>query len=157
MLDTETSGLTDDDEIIQIAITDLDGNCLLNQLINPTCDIYPEAQAVHGISLDLLEDASTFKEVYPDILEAIKGKQKPNFGLEIREYLDLLFDNCIDFKLFQCYMSPYLPQHITTRGKYVMHLVGQHIVIEYDRPTNFLSHTKHDYIASTLIRDEPLF
>ncbi len=83
--------------------------------------------------------------------------QQPNFGKEIREYLDLLFDNCIDFKLFQCYMSPELPQHITTRGKYIMHLIGQHINVQYDEIARVITYQKGDYIVTTLIRDEPLF
>ncbi len=82
---------------------------------------------------------------------------QPNFGKEIREYLDLLFDNCIEFKLFQAYMSETLPESFTTRGKYIMHLVGQNILVEYDEVARVTTYTKGDYLVTTLIRDEKLF
>ena len=88
---------------------------------------------------------------------AILIAPKLNFGREIREYLDLLFDNCIDFKLFQCYMSPDLPEHFTSRGKYIMHLIGQQLHIQYDEITKQDYFQKGDYIVVTLIRDTELF
>ena len=75
VLDTETSGFNSEDEIIEIAIADLDGNTLLNSLVKPSCEVSSEAQNVHGISKDMLQDAPTFLELYPKIQEALQGKQ----------------------------------------------------------------------------------
>ena len=80
-----------------------------------------------------------------------------NFGREIREYLDLLFDNCVEFKLFQCYMSPELPEYFTSRGKYIMHLIGQQLHINWDEISKQDYYQKGDYIVTTLIRDTPMF
>ncbi|MGB3466488.1 MAG: hypothetical protein WBA74_14510 [Cyclobacteriaceae bacterium] len=80
-----------------------------------------------------------------------------NFGRELREYLDLLFDNCVEFKLFQCYMSPELPEYFTSRGKYIMHLIGQQLHITWDEVTEQDYYQKGDYIVTTLIRDTPMF
>ena len=49
-LDTETTGLGSDAQIIEIAITDLNKNILFNQRIKPTTDIEHGALSVHGIT-----------------------------------------------------------------------------------------------------------
>lgn len=72
LLDTETTDL--DGEIIEIAITDLDGNALLNQRIKPLGTISAGAQAVHGISLEMLAAEPYFYDVYPRIQAVIKDK-----------------------------------------------------------------------------------
>ena len=72
ILDTETTDLYG--EIIEIAVIDLQGNVLLNQRIKPVGEIAPGAEAVHGISLDALQNESTFPEVYEQIKQAIEQK-----------------------------------------------------------------------------------
>jgi hypothetical protein len=72
ILDTETTDL--DGEIIEIAITDLEGNALLNQRIKPLGKMSAGAQAVHGISLEMLATEPYFYDVYPRIQETIKDK-----------------------------------------------------------------------------------
>ena len=75
ILGTETTGLSSEDEILEISIIDLDGKPLLNTLVKPICDIEPDAEAIHGISASMLENEPTFADVYPKIMEAIAGKQ----------------------------------------------------------------------------------
>jgi DNA-directed RNA polymerase subunit RPC12/RpoP len=72
VLDTETTDL--DGEIIEIAVVDLLGNVLMNQRIKPLGKISAGAQAVHGISLDMLAGEPYFYDVYPRIKEVIKDK-----------------------------------------------------------------------------------
>lgn len=81
-LDCETTGLSSTDEAIQIAITDLDGNCLLNSLIKATIPISQEAYEVHKISNDDLVTAPTFPEIYPAIVKALKGKRVLIYNVE---------------------------------------------------------------------------
>lgn len=52
VIDTETTGLDwDSDELLQVAITDGDGNELLNEFYKPRrIECWPEAQAVNGIA-----------------------------------------------------------------------------------------------------------
>lgn len=74
VLDTETTGLEDDDQIIEIAIVDFEGNTLVNTRIKPTVDIDPGAQSVHGISMDDLADCPSWPEVEANVKAALTDK-----------------------------------------------------------------------------------
>lgn len=76
ILDTETTGLTDNDEIIQLAITDLNGDSLVSELIKPAKkkSINKKALEVHGIKMSMLKDAPTFNEIAKPLKKALKGK-----------------------------------------------------------------------------------
>ena len=76
IFDTETTGLGENDVIIQVGILDLEGNVLMNTLIKPTKRkrISAEATAIHGITMKMLLDAPTFKEIYPRFTEIIRNK-----------------------------------------------------------------------------------
>ena len=49
-LDTETTGLSNTDEIVEIAIIDHDGRTLLNEFVKPARRIPLEAILIHGIN-----------------------------------------------------------------------------------------------------------
>ena len=50
-LDTETTGVADDDEMVELTIIDDDGKPLIDTLIKPKYHTsWPGAQRVHGIS-----------------------------------------------------------------------------------------------------------
>jgi DNA polymerase III epsilon subunit-like protein len=72
ILDTETTSLSG--EIIDLGILSLKGKVLLNQRIKPVGEMSEGAQAIHGISLEMLANEPSFVEVYPRILEAIGDK-----------------------------------------------------------------------------------
>jgi len=58
VFDTETTGMSNGDEIVQIAAVEyVDGlrSKTLNLYVVPTCEISPEAEAVHGLSRAFLE------------------------------------------------------------------------------------------------------
>lgn len=76
ILDTETTGLGENDVVIQIALLDLDGNVLLDTLIRPTKRkrIPKEAQEIHGITMNILRNAPTFRDIYPRFEEIVKNK-----------------------------------------------------------------------------------
>jgi DNA polymerase-3 subunit epsilon len=76
ILEAETTGLGDNDVIIQIGVLDLDGHVLLDTFIKPTKRkrISDEATVIHGITMKMLRDAPTFKEIYPKFFEVVKGK-----------------------------------------------------------------------------------
>ena len=75
ILDTETTGLEKNDEIIQVAIIDIDGCVLFDSLIKPTKPVHPQARMVHNITDDDLEKAPTFSEVYDTIAQHITHRQ----------------------------------------------------------------------------------
>lgn len=74
VVDTETTGLEDTAEIIQIGIVDTDGRVLLHQLIKPRGSINPDAVAVHGLDDAAVADAPTWVDVYPDIAALLNGR-----------------------------------------------------------------------------------
>ncbi len=75
ILDTETTGTSDFDEIVQVAILSCDGKALLDTLVRPTQRIPSEATAIHGITNDDVIGAPSFPDVYEKIREIIHGKR----------------------------------------------------------------------------------
>jgi len=75
ILDTETTGISPYDEIVQIAIVASDGRVLCDTLVRPTRTIPPEATAIHGISDADVRDASLFPDVYGRVREILSGKR----------------------------------------------------------------------------------
>ncbi len=71
IVDTETTGLNEDDEIVQLAIIDLQGNVLLETFCRPTKPIAPEASTVHGLDDQSVASAPTFAELYEKIANLI--------------------------------------------------------------------------------------
>lgn len=74
VLDTETTGLEADDEVISVAVITATGEVLLNEMIRPTKRISPGALAVHGITDDMVANAAAFTEIYPRLVNAIAGR-----------------------------------------------------------------------------------
>ncbi len=70
-LDTETTGLGDRDEIVDIAVLDNVGQVLLNKLVKPRRSIPADATAIHGISDRMVRDAPEWPEIYPDLVELL--------------------------------------------------------------------------------------
>jgi len=67
LLDTETTGLGDQDEVIQLAIVDMQSNVLLHTLVRPTVPVGTEARAIHGITDEVLAQAPSFAHLYETI------------------------------------------------------------------------------------------
>lgn len=63
VLDTETTGLTSRDGVIQLAILDHTGTVLLNTLIKPTVAIGAKALEIHGITEDMVKDAPQIRDL----------------------------------------------------------------------------------------------
>lgn len=75
ILDTETTGTSPHDEVVQIAIVAADGRVLCDTLVKPTRPIPPEATAIHGISDADVRDAPSFPHVYGRVREILSGKR----------------------------------------------------------------------------------
>jgi DNA polymerase-3 subunit epsilon len=76
ILDTETTGLESNDVIVQIGIIDLKGSILLNSLIKPTKrkSIPSSATNIHGITMNMLENAPYFKDIIPEVEKVTADK-----------------------------------------------------------------------------------
>lgn len=84
-LDTETTGLSDMDEICEIAIVDLAGEVLINTLVRPTKRIPPGTSAIHGITDELVKDAPTFGDLLPRLEQIICGRTILVYNVEFDE------------------------------------------------------------------------
>ncbi len=59
-LDTETTGLTAKDEVVEIAVIDHDGGILVNELVRPARKIPADATGIHGITNEMVANALTW-------------------------------------------------------------------------------------------------
>ncbi len=81
VLDTETTGLDPKQghRIIEVAAIELDGRKLsgrtFHRYLNPEREIDEGAAAVHGLTLDRLQDEPRFAEIAPALLEFIDGAE----------------------------------------------------------------------------------
>ncbi|MDG9854149.1 3'-5' exonuclease [Pseudomonas nitroreducens] len=75
ILDTETTGLDDLAQIVEITIVDMTGKPLLNTLVKPTCLIPGDASAIHGISNDDVADAPTWSQVFDQFKCLVSGRR----------------------------------------------------------------------------------
>lgn len=74
ILDTETTGLESDAEVVQVSIIDLDGQVMYNCLVKPVDRIPDVAIGIHGITNEMVADASTFEEIYAGLAGVLAGK-----------------------------------------------------------------------------------
>lgn len=76
ILDTETTGLTEQDEIIDVGVINVFGDCIVNTLVQPSLlsKVTPEITALTGISRQALENARSFPDIYPALHDALNGK-----------------------------------------------------------------------------------
>jgi DNA polymerase-3 subunit epsilon len=81
-LDTETTGLEDRDEVIEICVLDPDGRVLVESLVKPTVPISLDAGRVHGITQAMLEDAPSWPEVWPEVQQILEGRQIAVYNAE---------------------------------------------------------------------------
>lgn len=75
ILDTETTGLGDDAEVVELAVIDCAGNVLLDTLVRPSGPVPGEAAAIHGITDAMLADAPTWSEIHDRFCCLVEGRQ----------------------------------------------------------------------------------
>lgn len=96
ILDTETTGLGNDDEIVEISIIDKNENILLDTLVRPTIPIPYDAYSVHGINdLDVM-DTPRYPEIHKEIINTVKDKTvviyNASYDFRILEQTSLKYD-----------------------------------------------------------------
>jgi DNA polymerase III subunit epsilon len=73
VIDTETTGLGESDEIIGIVAVDPTGAQVFAAAVRPRAAIHPDATAVHGLSMGDLADAPSFPEIWPQLRAVLHG------------------------------------------------------------------------------------
>lgn len=74
-LDTETTGLGSDAEILEIAIIDQRGQILLDTLVRPRGVIPPDATRIHGIGHADVRHAPTWSALWPQVAAQLQGRR----------------------------------------------------------------------------------
>lgn len=75
ILDTETTGLDEEAEIVQLALVDPAGHVVFDQLVRPSQPIPRAATAVHGIGESDVAGAPAFPEIYQDLAQLVDGRR----------------------------------------------------------------------------------
>jgi len=80
VLDSETTGLGDHDEIVEICIIDHSGVVLMNSLVRPTQLIPDDVVAIHGITNEDVINAPSWAALHDEFLRVIEGKRVAIYG-----------------------------------------------------------------------------
>jgi DNA polymerase-3 subunit epsilon len=73
-LDTETTGLDQNAEIVQIAVVDDAGGILLDEFVRPSRPIPPEVIPLHGITDEMVAGAKSWPSLWPTVRGFILGR-----------------------------------------------------------------------------------
>ena len=74
ILDTETTGLDDNAEVVELSIIDNNSNIVFNKLIKPINPIPLEAQRIHGITNEMVADELPLSSYIDEIEDKLSGK-----------------------------------------------------------------------------------
>jgi DNA polymerase-3 subunit epsilon len=75
VLDSETTGLGNPIDFVEIGVLSSRGESLFDSLIEPSCPVDPRASRVHGHTAESLAGERRFFEVYPDLLDVLWAKR----------------------------------------------------------------------------------
>src|SRR3954454_2414205 len=75
VLDSETTGLGNPIDFVEVGVLSGRGDPLFDSLIKPSCPIDPRASRVHGHTAESLAGERRFFEVYPDLLDMVWAKR----------------------------------------------------------------------------------
>ncbi len=75
VLDSETTGLGNPVDFVEVGVVSGRGEVLFDSLMRPSCPVEPGASRVHGHTRESLAGERSFHELYPDLLDALWGKR----------------------------------------------------------------------------------
>jgi|SRR5215204_4159651 len=75
VLDSETTGLKNPVQFVEIAIVDAGARTLFEGTVRPSCAVEVGATRIHGHTAHSLAGSPPFWEIYPDLLDALWGKR----------------------------------------------------------------------------------
>lgn len=82
VLDTETTGLGERDEIVEISIIDMRGNVFIDTLIKPTILIPPSASAIHKITNMDISCAPYITKIITELLHLFQNNTVAIYNAE---------------------------------------------------------------------------
>jgi len=112
-LDTETTGFSPQDVVIEVGVVDQTGATLYDALIKPAIPIPADAVAVHGITEEMVANSPTWKEIWEDLQSVLAGRfvgaYNVDFDLRLLKQTHSRYwlDWPLDDKYFFCVMKLY--------------------------------------------------
>ena len=112
-LDTETTGFSPTDVVIEVGVVDLNGNTLYQSLVKPNIPIPPNSILIHHITDEMVADAPSWKDIWQDLQAVLKGRfvgmYNAKFDLRMMKQTHQQYweDWPLDDKYFFCVMRLY--------------------------------------------------
>jgi len=73
-MDTETTGFSPKDVVIEVGVVDLKGQTLFESFFKPSIPIPADAEAVHHISERMVADAPLWKDAWPGLKDVLEDR-----------------------------------------------------------------------------------
>jgi len=73
VIDTETTGFRNSDEVVQIGVIDKHGEVVIDTLVKPTQRLSQTVIDIHGISNEMLVDAPGLEDLYTELSIKLAG------------------------------------------------------------------------------------
>jgi len=100
-IDTETTGLSNTAEIIEICIVDHDNSLLFESLIRPRRPIPADVTRIHGITNEMVRDAPTWLQIWTEVESVLRSRSVGIYNAEF------------DLRMFQqSHLANGLPLHL---------------------------------------------
>lgn len=80
--DTETTGLSRTAEIVEVGVVDAEGRTVLESLVRPRRRIPAEVTDLHGISNEMVREAPTWAEIWPEVQHLFMGRRVGIFNAD---------------------------------------------------------------------------
>jgi len=134
VMDTETTGLGQDAEIVEISITSSDGTDLFTSLVRPNTPIPPDVVAIHGIDNGMVRNAPTWKDIHDCVMHLFNGRKIAIYNSEYDLRMILQCSQAAGCRLpdlsrqAKCIMniySKYVGEWSTTHGNWKWHKLSQ--------------------------------
>jgi DNA polymerase-3 subunit epsilon len=124
-IDTETTGFSPDDVVIEIGIVNLRGETLYESLFKPAIPIPPDSIAVHGITEAAVMSAPSWKDAWPGVQAVMEGRYVGMYNLDFdlrlmqQTHERYWLEWSLDEKRFFCVMKLYAAFYgeISRRGR----------------------------------------
>lgn len=113
ILDTETTGLDDTAEIVQIAIIDMSGRTILNCMVKPIGAIPQAASRIHGLTAEVVQQAPIWGSLWPVVRSILNGRTviiyNAQYDTRLMAQSCVLAGYTFDYTIstFKCAMLPY--------------------------------------------------
>ncbi|BCM12949.1 DNA polymerase III subunit epsilon [Ralstonia solanacearum] len=154
LLDTETTGLDDGAEIVEVSVIDDEGNVLLNTLVKPRKPIPASATAIHGITNAMVATAPTYDQIHHQLIALLAQNTcyiyNASYDMRLMRQSAALYGIAFDSRLYQfhCVMEDYADQH---NGGYWSTLSGAYCHARMMRGTPQIALSAHRALADCLM------